>query len=220
LVLTVRPRTVIRLSVLLLAASAVARCLFILSGASPLQIYVSSICRADGLALGSYYAAAVRRDGFSQQKASARAKLFLSAALPLLAILACVGALDTKSLFCRTIGYKLIAGTFSQMLVLALDKETSMAWILRSRFLGWLGVYSYGLYLLHTPIRSALDKVWPTGEAWRNTAISGFASQALFTTVGIAATVLLALAARRAIEEPALRLKHYFPRETDKEVRL
>ncbi len=213
LVLTLRPKTVIHLSVLLLAASFAVRCLFILSGASPLQIYVSSICRADGLALGSYYAAVVRREDFSQQKATARAQLVLSVAIPLLAILACFGALNTKSLFCRTIGYTLIAGTFSQMLVLAIDQETRLAWILRSRFIGWLGVYSYGLYLLHTPVRSALDKIWPQGDAWRNAAMSGFASQALFTAVGIAATMLLALAARRVIEEPALRLKRYFPRE-------
>ena len=213
LVLTLRPKTVIHLSVLLLAASFAVRCLFILSGASPLQIYVSSICRADGLALGSYYAAVVRREDFSQQKATARAQLVLSVAIPLLAILACFGALNTKSLFCRTIGYTLITGTFSQMLVLAIDQETRLAWILRSRFIGWLGVYSYGLYLLHTPVRSALDKIWPQGDAWRNAAMSGFASQALFTAVGIAATMLLALAARRVIEEPALRLKRYFPRE-------
>ena len=215
-VLTFQRATVIRLSIFLLVASALARCLFILSGASPIQIYVSSACRADGLALGSYYAAAIRGAGFSLPKATERARRILVVAVPLLVILASAGWLDTESLFCRTIGYTLIAGAFSQMLVLAIGEPNGAARILRWRFLRWLGAYSYGLYLLHLPVRAILGKIWPSGDAWRGAAISGLASQALFIAFGIVAAMAVAAVAKRFIEEPALRLKRYFPRESAK----
>jgi len=214
-VLTFPRKAVMRLSLVLLVVSAVTRCLFIYHGASPVQIYVSSVCHADGLALGSYYAAVARDDRFSLAKATQWAKRVLAVALPLLVSLAAAGWLDLESIFCRTIGYPLIAVVFSQMLVLAIDEQNGVARILRSRFLMRLGVYSYGLYLLHLPVRAALAKIWPSGDRWRTASISGLASQALFVAVGIAGAMVLALVARRIIEEPALRLKRYFPRESE-----
>jgi peptidoglycan/LPS O-acetylase OafA/YrhL len=212
-VLALPRKVVTRLSLFLLAASAVARCVFIYNGASPLQVYVSSVCHADGLALGSYYAAAIRDDRFSLVQATKWAKRILAVALPLFVILAAAGWLDLESLFCRTIGYSLVAAAFSQMLVLAIGEQNGVTNILRSRFLVRLGVYSYGLYLLHLPVRAALAKIWPSGDGWRTASISGLASQVLFVAVGIAGAMVLALVARRTIEEPALRLKRYFPRE-------
>ncbi len=117
---------------------------------SILFIYVLTPCRLDGLAVGALVAMAIRGPG--GRLALAR-RIRLPAFISLLfvaAIAIILGIQGTEPTFrspiVETLGYPALAVAFGGLLVAALGPLRSFfsSWPLR-----WLGIHSYGLYLLH-----------------------------------------------------------------------
>ncbi len=72
------------------------------------------------------------------------------------------------------------------------------ATLLSTRFLAWLGLVSYGIFLYHQPLVFAfLDtRLWPPVAGW-----------VLYTVLVVAGTIVLAAASYYAVERPLLRFK-------------
>lgn len=195
-------------------------------GADPVALYTLTPCRLDGLALGALVAALVyegwRPDRF--------AKWFAPfAALAYLVVLASEiarpipepGRAYTYSWFVCGPGFTLLSLAASGLLLLALSPAAAprLSHVLRADWLRSFGKYSYGIYLLHLPVRSLLrDALFGPAEAggqpliafpaWGGSQLFG---QALFYPLLIAVGWLVGWLSWRVIEGPALRLKRYFP---------
>jgi peptidoglycan/LPS O-acetylase OafA/YrhL len=113
-------------------------------------------------------------------------------------------------------GFCFFAVASAGVIVLA---QTPGDHVLRRVLEGWLlrglGKYSYGAYVLHTPLEPLFLRLTPPAhlaELARGLGHSGSRVVGLlgFGTVGICGTVLLAIATYHAYEKPFLNLKRYF----------
>ena len=171
-------------------------------------------CRADALLLGVLAAILLRHPGWSTR--IQRNRGFFAVAIPVLAAGSAFLAWKASDLYSplmQCFGYTWLGLFYATLLVYALTRPSGpFAYVLRSRWLGWLGGIAYGTYLFHQPVQGLVF-----GYIWHGAPhIFNFAS--FFTAFG--ALVLTLVAARLSwlyFERPLILFGHrstYLPAES------
>jgi peptidoglycan/LPS O-acetylase OafA/YrhL len=169
-------------------------------------------CKMDALAAGAWLAATVREVGVGPLVRPARL-VAVAAGAVLLCLAADAFAAGRgepyDSLFMRTVGLSVLWAFFAAVLVLALaappDSVAGRFW--RSPPLGWLGKYSYGIYVFHGLFSPLLGLVVLTHLDGWDALGQSVAYEAL--TAGLA--LPLAWLSWHVYERHWLRLKRFFP---------
>jgi peptidoglycan/LPS O-acetylase OafA/YrhL len=207
-----RPRTLIAVSLATALCAMLARLTGSLIGLSWWTTYTLTPFRLDGLALGAFLAVTARQPGGLER---------LARALPL--VVAVAGALLAVTFFwTRLISREalefvlpvraaLILVLLACLLVWTLTarEQSSTARFFRSRFMVFLGTYSYGLYVYHHFISYYLtaNRIDLELAGWLG---SHGAAVALQATLGAGVSLMLAYASYELFEKRFLRLKRLF----------
>jgi peptidoglycan/LPS O-acetylase OafA/YrhL len=212
-----RPRTLIAVSLAASLFAMLARLIGSLMGLSWWTTYLLTPFRLDGLALGAFLAVTARQS---------RGLEWLVRVLPLVA--AVVGGLLALTFVWTRLASRqglelvlpvraaLILTLLACLLVCALiaPERSATSRVLRSRFMVFLGTYSYGLYVFHHFISYYLTSNHIDLELARQLGSHG-AAVALQATLGAAASLALAYLSYEFFEKRFLGLKRLF--ETAKE---
>jgi peptidoglycan/LPS O-acetylase OafA/YrhL len=180
------------------AAAAVVMRSTILHG-MPLAAYTLFPARMDALAAGAGVALWVRGPGGMAPALAASGPVLVASGIGLTAIGA-AGPVEPTMFdpLQRSVGYSLWAVFFAAVVVRAAAAGDAAAVLCRGP-LAWAGRISFGLYVLHFPVLSALAA-----------AGARELGPLLFTALVVGITTCLAWASWVCIERPALRLKYHF----------
>jgi peptidoglycan/LPS O-acetylase OafA/YrhL len=154
-------------------------------------LYSNVFCRLDGLMAGAFLALVIRSEGFVPSRYLKGVWILLFVTAPLALVLA--------SLHVESIVYSAsaIASALFVYVVLFSRQGTFHA-VMTNRFLTYTGTISYGLYLLH---KIPLDLVKVTRLAQK---------PLLALPIAILVSYGLAALSWNLLEQPFLRLKHFF----------
>ena len=206
-----RPRALIAVSLTIALGAMLARLTGSLMGLSWWTTYTLTPFRLDGLAIGAFLAVTAR-----QPKGLAR----LARALPL--VVAGVGGLAAATYVARLLsreGLEIVMpvrATLFEMLLACLlvwaviaPERSALSSFFRSRFMAFLGKYSYGLYVYHHFISYYLFRNRTDLElaAWLGSHLAAVALQA---TLGISVSLAVAYLSYELFEKRFLRLKRLF----------
>lgn len=189
------------------------------SGALPAAAYTMLPARMDGLAAGALLALVVRRDYTALQLNRWGRWLLLGAVTGLTAMVlygrteGWGGLLPALEQSVQVGGYSLIAMACGGFLLYAITAPSGsvVRAVLGTRSLRLMGQYSYGLYVLHVPIRNLMrDRLVVAGGLPRLWG-SQLPAQVLLMVVAIAASWGIALISWHLYEKHWLRLKRRFP---------
>lgn len=201
-VLACGPAGLRRLCPLLVLASLVCRVALGLYGASPTALYTLTPCRLDGLAIGSLIAVWVNA-GY-RPTAGARWLLALAGGCYAVALAAeaahlrrAAGAEYQYAPLVLTVGITLLSVAAGALLLATLSAgtESRVRRLLCAAPLRSLGRYSYGIYLLHLPVRSLLRDYLiapPGSDAHPLIQIPAFAGSRLPAVLAFCAVLILA----------------------------
>ena len=208
-----------------IVAALALRAALLVAGASPLAAYTLTPCRLDTLATGAAIAILARRAGGLAALARA-SRIVLPVALALFvgvqawirfgqpvvtgyeAITRQVLALNNDPLM-QTLGYTFLCAVYGALLVWVLTAPPR-AWRARGFEMTWLqsfGRYGYALYLFHFFVGMMAVNVFTPGSHPRHFVLA----QIAFWMLAIGVSYLLARASWPLLEQPALRLKRFFP---------
>ena len=199
-----------RVCLALIVASALGRVAWLGCGGNGVAIEVLTPLRMDGLAIGSWIALAARGEqGLDWLTRYARPAAFVCG------LAALVLWLVNKRLL--GVPYTLWAGFFGAMLVLAVTagQNSWLRWFGQSSTLRFFGKYSYGAYILHTPMQPVYMRLFPARRIAEAASFLGHTGSRVvgllgFATLGLAITMLLAVVTYHAFEKHFLKLKRYF----------
>jgi peptidoglycan/LPS O-acetylase OafA/YrhL len=121
---------------------------------------------------------------------------------------------DATQLFAECGGYTLLALGFGALVLLAAHTEAESTWmqkILKSRLLGPIGTYSYGIYVFHVPIIGAAA-IFGYSKLMRGVSTEGEAvlSECAYIVLLAAVTFVISALSYEFFEKRILRLKRYF----------
>ncbi len=208
-----KPRALIAVSLAIALGAMLARLTGSLMGLSWWTTYTLTPFRLDGLALGAFLAVAARQpEGLDR----------LARALPLVVTVAAGLAVTTyltgpawhegeRVAFVMPVRAALIEILLACLLVWALiaAERSAISRFFRSRFMVFLGTYSYGLYVYHHFISYYLssNRTDLKLASWLGSHLAAVALQA---TLGICASVAVAYLSYELFEKRFLRLKRRF----------
>jgi peptidoglycan/LPS O-acetylase OafA/YrhL len=179
-------------------------------GAGPLQVYVLTPTRLDGVLWGSLLAIAVRDDGWLPRFLARFIKpAGLICALSV-AFVVVQGKWDVFGTSELVFGYSAVALAFASLLWLTYRNAGILRRIFSLGFLRFFGVYSYSIYLFHKPVLSVLRNSVFGERRFRSLFCSSFEGQLLFYCVATSATIPFSLLSWYCLEQPFLRLKKRF----------
>ncbi|WP_158786907.1 acyltransferase [Granulicella sp. L46] len=194
------------------AGAVVVRVAMLLLGASTVAIHETTICRADSLLLGGVLALLYRSPDWQTVKRWAP--------WACMAAVASYGAMSSFSnahfgraptrslLWSEGLSYTVLSIGFACLIAWSLMPGSVCSWIFQRGWLRFLGKYSYGLYVLHVLVLSALAIPLRMAllEATHNKAVAVVgAGLACF---GI--SIVAAYASYHLYEKHFLKLKHHF----------
>jgi peptidoglycan/LPS O-acetylase OafA/YrhL len=132
----------------------------VLLGASPVAIHETTICRADSLLLGGVLALLYRSPDWETVKRWAPWGLVGAAAI-YVGMNGFVAAHFRNEyvkglLWSEGLSYTLLATGFACLIAWSLTAGSVCSWIFQRGWMRFLGKYSYGLYVLHVLVMSAI----------------------------------------------------------------
>jgi peptidoglycan/LPS O-acetylase OafA/YrhL len=184
----------------------------VLAGAPAIAIHETTICRADSLLLGGAFALLYRSPDWERVKRWAPwgfvCAIGLYAGLSEFSDAHWRNDYVRSALWSEGLAYTLLAIGFACLIAWSLKAGSVCAWIFERGWLRFLGKYSYGLYVLHVLVLSALGlplREWLLGVTHgKGLAVVG----AGLTCSGL--SVIAAYASYNLYEKNFLRLKHRF----------
>ena len=212
LVLAPRPRVLIAVCAAIVVTASLARLTGSLMGLSWWTTYVLTPFRLDGLAMGAFMAMVVRQPGGLERLVRAL-PIVVAVVSTLLALSFVWTVLITREglEFVLPIRATLISILLACLLLGALvaSERSWVSQFFRSRFMVFLGTYSYGLYVYHhfisyymTTTRTELELA-----RWLGDHTLAVALQALF---GAAVSLLIAIISYELVERRFINMKRYF----------
>lgn len=183
-------------------------------GTSPLQIYVLTPTRLDGVLWGSLLAL-ITRD-------SDRLRMLLDRYLKpagvvcgiVILIIAAAGKWNYLGATEQVFGYSAVALTFAAIVWTTSRHDGILRRIFDQRMLRFFGVYSYSLYLFHLPVRALIRDTIFGEKQFSVLSSSPIPGQLLFYAIATIAVVPLSLFSWYAVEQPFLRMKSKFASST------
>jgi peptidoglycan/LPS O-acetylase OafA/YrhL len=227
LVFLCSPRALVRIAAGLAVASLALRVgLHFFSSYNAYSIYVLTPCHLDGLVVGAILAVWAREPG-GLARFTGQARVAIVALLPLVIAIPIAEdifeppnqiALGMSPIFI-TFGFSLLAVLFGAVLIVVVTAApgSTLHRLFSSRFLRTFGKYSYGVYLIHLPLRALIrDRIFgPPGRGARfvfpelhGSALPG---QLVFYLVAGAASLGVAWVSYQVFERQFLKLKRFFP---------
>jgi len=194
------------------AAALLLRLVFLGASQSSYVVHVTTIFRADSLLLGGTLALLYRSTAWQRVQRIAPWGFLAAAALILASILYLAPRLANNAwaaaLCFEGIRYSILAPGFACLIAWSLQRESLCSRLFELGWLRFLGKYSYGLYVLHVFVMSAVNL--PLRDL-----LERYTHNKLFSVAAAACTVLLlsiaaAYLSYHLYERPFLRLKHRF----------
>jgi peptidoglycan/LPS O-acetylase OafA/YrhL len=208
------PKRLAQACLAMIVGAVAVRLAFVLSWGAP-AAYTMLPARMDTLALGALLALAVRRRADVLPRRPATTLAFAGAALLTPTVVAALrsgeGAFPPLFLPMQLAGYTggaLLAGA----LVLVAARGTAPSWLqgfLTNAALRRIGAYSYGMYVLHVPLRDLLRSQYGSAPLPR-IAESQLPAQLLIYAIGIGVTFVVSAASWHLFEVHFIRLKDRF----------
>ncbi len=207
-----RPRLLMTICLAVALAAMAARLTGSLMGLSWWTTYVLTPFRLDGLALGAFLAIAVRQPGGMGRLVRALPWVAMVSGVLLVATFAWTRLVSRESMeFVLPVRASLIQVLLGCLLVWVLiaPAGSSISRLFCSRWLMFLGTYSYGLYVYHHFISYYLTVHQTELELARFLGSHG-AAVALQATAGAATSLVIAYVSYEFFEKRFLRLKRFY----------
>jgi peptidoglycan/LPS O-acetylase OafA/YrhL len=204
-----------KLLVTMLVASAMAlllRLVLLAGGASPFAMHVTMICRADSLMLGGTLAMLYRSSQWQWVQRVAPWG-FLGATVVIVASILVLQPVLAAHPFSGAIWgngvqYSVLAVGFGCLIAWSLRPGSICQWIFQLGWMRFLGKYSYGLYVLHVLVLSAMNL--PLRAALLGVTHSKLVAVLGAGVTSLAVSIIAAYASYHLYEKPFLNLKHRF----------
>ncbi len=192
----------------LLVASPVVRWLMWNRHCSPLQIYVLTFSRLDGLAFGCLLSLMLEdlRTIRGQRRKLGWLFATVTAAIGVLFLL---GQTSIETRIMSIAGYTLASALFAILvaIVLVSPGASKLKAFFQARWLTTLGKYSYALYLFNLPIRAVIRDLFWNDERFRALSHIVYLGQAIFYVATLAISLLVAWLSWNLLENRFLSLK-------------
>ncbi len=204
------PRQVLAWCAALAVGGLAARIALVAAQASPEMAYQFTVCRIDALALGGAMAAALRMPQLHARLAALRTHgLGAAAAVLVLGALAS-GAYRIFTPAGQTVGYSSLAVAFAWLVLWCATSDdaqddAAVSQLLRSAGLRRVGLYSYGMYLLHVPLHQLVGM--PLMARWGLATAPSASASLAYMVAGTAVSLAAAAASYHAFERYFLELK-------------
>jgi peptidoglycan/LPS O-acetylase OafA/YrhL len=202
LVWALRPATLARLCVALIAVALTVRVGLLMAGHSPEVVYEFPVARMDAVAIGALVALALRHQGGRERVRASWRPVAIVAAAGVGVLVVHGRGLNPYAAPVQTIGYSLLAIGFAALVagsLLGTERSTHVARLLASRPLVALARHSYAFYLVHFPICFGLMAVLASRAG---AVLVSPIPYTAFMLVGMALSYALALACWYAVERP------------------
>ncbi|AFL90026.1 putative acyltransferase [Terriglobus roseus DSM 18391] len=178
----------------------------------PYSIYSWSPSRFDALLIGGLVALAIR-SRFRVPVLRWAWLSFLSGASLLVAYGVWYGSfIPLGNAVVGTVGLTVLGLTFASLLAASLNTTSGFAAVFSNPVLRFFGKYSYGLYIYHYSLKSAMDDL--LGPPLRSVTHSKLLLVLAHGFIVLAASVLIAVLSYEYFEKAILSLKRYFHDET------
>lgn len=196
-----------------IVASPIIRAIALSLGANWVQILVLPFFRADVLLWGALLAIWWNDKNVGDASAAlslTRVRAILPwAACAILAVVL-LGGWNRQNGFTATAGYSLVglaaAGIFAR--VLTVPSTDPVRWFFERRFLVFMSIYSYGIYLVHLPIRAFLRDVVFSPVVFETWPIPPFTGQLVFYALAGVCSFLPAWVSWHYWEKPFIQWGH------------
>ena len=186
-----------------------------LAGFTMIQIFIFTPCRVDMLAWGAGLAIYMRSSNYRPLETYKAALVtFFPTAAVFVILYIFWFRMNPESPAWFTAGYTLVGAICAQTVVLALHSPT-FSRILSWRPLLFFGKYSYGIYLIHIPVRDLLLRVFFNNgrvEGWFSFPMERYL---VFYALETLAVIPPALISWHLFEKQFLKLKSFFPSGSD-----
>jgi peptidoglycan/LPS O-acetylase OafA/YrhL len=185
----------------------------------PAAIYTSTLSRSDELACGGLVAILAEKRSYESMAKLARWGALASCSYLFSVILVRRKPLYWEHWTSLGLGFSALALGFAALIVFALaPRRNLLRRVLENRVLRGFGKYSYGAYVIHTPLQPVYLRLFPPERIGLAARGLGYTASRLvgllgFAALGIAVTMVLAFVSFSVYEKPFLKLKRYFEYE-------